>query len=238
MIGEIFEQTDYQIVSSVAKRLEETLTSEQLISCMDIIHGTYGLTHDEYDSICEMLANGKIRLVNSAWGTQPEDYIIRIYNLGKKPKFIHVENYKKMKELRKNKADWDKNWREYFDKYKVRDFDGYNKLCFYMGEHFSRNGKLSLNKCYSDNLKLKKFQFMIHVLKDKDSWSNENLGQEYVFEFIGENSQIEFVEHFRTIICRELAEQLVCERQKQLLEEEVSKTTALFGTILDKKTEN
>lgn len=235
MIGEIFEQTDYQIVLAVEKRLEETLTTEQLISCMDSVYGTFGLTQERHSSICEMLANGKIKLVNSAWIEKPEDWVANLYKLGKKPKYIHVDNYKKMKELRKNKDDWDKNWRDYIDKYEYEGFECYNQTSFYVGEHCSRNSKLVLNRGFLNNLKLKKFQFMIEVFKDEESWSSTNLGQEYVFEFVGENSQNEFVETFRSLICRNLAEQLVNERQKQLLEEEVCKTTALFGTIIDKK---
>lgn len=235
-MNELFEQTDYQIVSAVAERLKNTMTTEQLIAYMDKFSGHYGLTHERYDSICEMLSNGKIRLVNSSWGQKPEDYIKEIYKLGEKPKFIHVENYKKINELHKNKKDWNENWREYMENYKVSDFDGYNQITFYVGEHFSRNAKLYLN--YGGiNLKVKKFQFMVNVLKDKDSWSSTNLGQEYVFEFVGETPEKDYVETFRGLICRNLAEQLVSERQKQLLEEEVCKTTALFGTIFDKKDE-
>lgn len=238
MIGEIFEQTDYQIVSAVAERLENTLTTEELIPYMEKYKGSCGLTRERYTSICDMFTEGKIRLVKSAWSNQPKDYIKEIYHLGAKPKFIHVENYKKINELKKNKKDWDENWRDYMEKYKVKDFEGYNQICFYAGEHYSRNARLYLNYGGITDFKVNKFQFVVEVFRDKDSWSSTNLGQEYVFEFVGENSQAEFVEHFRAIICRELAEQLVCERQKQLLEEEVSKTTALFGTILDKKTEN
>lgn len=232
----IFEYIDYELISAVAKRLEETLSSVQLVSCMKNFHEAFGLTHERYDSICEMLANGKIRLVDSAWSNKPEDYIVSLYNLGDKPKFINVENYKKIKELRSNKSDWDKNWREYIDRYVVSNDSCYNDISFYVGEHYARNAKIALNSYFPTDLEVKTFQFMVMVYRDNESWSRTtDLGQEYVFEFVGNNPEIDFVEAFRSTICRKLAERLVTERKKQLLEEEVVKTTSLFGTIFDKE---
>ena len=65
----IFEYIDYELVSAVAKRFEETLSSVQLVSCMKNFHEAFGLTHERYDSICEMLA--KTSLLTTALLSKP-----------------------------------------------------------------------------------------------------------------------------------------------------------------------
>lgn len=231
----IFEYMDYELVSAVAKRLEETLSSTQIAYCMNDFHEAFGLTHEMYKSVCELLANGKIRLVDSAWSNKPEDYIVSLYGIENKPKFISIENHKKINELKSNKSDWDKNWREYLDKYDVSNSPSYNNISFYIGEDYARNAKIALNSYFPSDLEVKPFQFMVMVYRNKEGWSRTDLGQEYVFEFVGNHPEIEFVEYFRSNICQKLAKRLVNERKKQLLEEEVVKTTELFGTVFDKE---
>lgn len=224
-----FEIDEYEILISVTTELVNSLTTEQLISYMDKFSGRYGITHEMYSDFCEMYVNGEIKLIKSSWKKEPESWT----SLPKTPKFIHKENFKKTKELRKNKRDWENHWREYNEKYPVRD-ESCNKAEFWMGEDFSRNAFLHINKTYSTEIKLKKFQFMIEVV-DQDKWSG--YGQEYVFKFVGDDAQTKFVEKFRRKICNDIAKKLISKRHDQLLEEETKKTVALFGTIFEEEKE-
>lgn len=221
----LFEKVDLNLCQEVECRLCDTLTSEQLISYVSEkgYNGVYGLTHERFNQIVKWFVDGKIKLVNSAWKNKPEEW----RNMSKKPLFVNAENYKLIETLKKNKKDWDENWREYQEKYPIWGTN-YIQSKFWMGEMCSRNTKLILNDAYFSNLKVKPFQFLLAVYPDKDNFSLNDYGQEYLFEFNGEDKNTVFVEEFKECICSHIARQLLDERIKQLMEEETTKIVSLF----------
>lgn len=234
----LFEITDNELFGSVTKQLQETLTTEELMSYMDQFSGRYGVTHEFYNTVCEWYVDGKIKLVRSAWKDEPEEW----RHLSHWPKFINVKNYLKIRELRKDKKDWEKNWRDYDDKYpiygdvKFRN-DSYCHSEFWMGEYHSRNTYLHINHAVFSKAKMDKYQFMIEVVRNKENFYSD-FGQEYVFEFTGEDSKKTFVEEFRSKICASIAGNLIEKRHQQLLQDETNKTTALFGTLFTNQEKN
>lgn len=223
---DFYEHIDDEIFGSITKKLIESVTTDALITYMEQYRELTKVSHETYDKICEMLASGEIRLVDSAWKSEPESYL----SYPKKPGFINVENYKKINELRKDKRDWEKNWREYDDKYPIRaSYD--NKAEFWMGEYFSRNLHMHINSAMISELKVEKFQFMLEVLRNNDSWYSSNYGQEYIFEFTGEDSKTKFVEFFRERICKDMAKKLMAKRREQLIEEESNKAIEFCHTL-------
>ena len=184
-----------------------------------------------YNGICDMLLSGKIRLVDTAWKNEPDNSFTP-----KKPTFINLENYKIVGELKKDKRDWERNWREYQDKYPVRGrYD--NKAEFWMGEACSRNMDMVINKSYLSRLTLNPFQFMLVVYKNKESYSYDDYGQEYIFEFTGEDSKTKFVEYFRDKICRDMAEKLMGKRREKFVEDESNRIIMLYPTLSETNNE-
>lgn len=223
---DFYEHIDDEIFGRITKKLIESVTTDALITYMEKYRELTKVSHETYDKICEMLASGEIRLVDSAWKYEPDNYL----SYPKKPGFINVENYKKINELRKDKRDWEKNWREYDDKYPIRaSYD--NKAEFWMGEYFSRNLHMHINSAMISKLKCEKFQFMLEVLKKNDGWCSSNYGQEYIFEFTGEYSKTKFVEFFRERICKDMAKKLIEKRREQLIEEESDKAIEFCHTL-------
>lgn len=217
----LFENTDNSLHRAVSMCLKDTLSTEQLISHVDEFGGMCVLTRKFYNNIEKWYADGKIRLVDSIWDYKPDAWL----HLPEKPEFLNIENYRKINELSKNKNDWNDNWIKY-----TRDFPFYNNgdchPTFYMSD--AKNARMFVNKSWGTKLKMENFQFLIVVLRDSESYSSKNIGQEYLFEFTGKNPKETFVEKFRDVECSDIASNLIEKRKEQLLEEEVSKTISLF----------
>lgn len=226
-----YESIDSEIFRATTRKLIERLTSEDLITYMEQFQGRSGVTHEMYNGICDMLLSGEIRLVDTAWKNEPGNGFTP-----KKPTFINLENYKIVGELKKDKRDWERNWREYQDKYPVRGrYD--NKAEFWMGEACSRNMDMVINKSYLSRLTLNPFQFMLVVYKNKESYSYDDYGQEYIFEFTGEDSKTKFVEYFRDKICRDMAEKLMGKRREKFVEDESNRIIMLYPTLSETNNE-
>lgn len=237
-MNKYFESIDFYIFNAIVKKLVSDVTTEGLIEYMDQFSGRYGITHETYKNICDMLVSGEIILVDSAWKKDPGPN--NYFGYPKKPNFINVENYKITEELRKDKRNWESKWREYDEKYPVCGcFD--NKIEFWMGEACSRNSWLYINKTFLTEIELGKFQFMLETPRNKESYSYDDYGQEYVFEFTGEDSQKKFVEYFRNKICTDMANKLMTKLHEKRVEEEANKAISNLFTLFEddsKQTEN
>jgi len=215
--------THFHILNNeVKEKLNNTITSDDLIKYAKNNEICKKVYCDTFDKIVEKYVSGEIVLVNSKWIDEPESYQYSIYNLTKKPRFINKKNYKKIKALKANKEDWNKNWYEYNKKYKVRGI-GY---CNYRAVEYDTNTEIVTNGICG--MKCKDFHFILKVSRG-NGFGIESNAQAFVFKF--SNGGQGFVNFFRNELISIIANDLMSKRYDNYIEEESEKCVELLNEL-------